>query len=193
MIVLIVSRLGHVLTLLQVQCSVCFTWQHLHCYGYTGAEDPRLPEEHVCYWCLLGDTDQERYNALQMFATKRRTMFHVARNGLRTQTDLGVALGKHLMTSCNASDCADVSSGIEHDRAVEMHTLVRKSKFIVAAAKSKKPGYRATGKALFVPVQDGPSIRRLLETYFDPMTHIGHRVSAQSSHADHDSMRLLTR
>lgn len=188
MVILFASRLGNVLTFFQVQCSVCFTWQHLHCYGYTGAKDPRLPDEHVCYWCLLGDTDEKRYKALQTLATKRRAMFHVARNGLRTQTDLGVALGEYLITLFNTSDYADILLGIEHDIAVEMHALVKKSRFIVAAAKSKKPGYRATGKALFVPVQDGPSIRRLLETYFDPMTHIGHRVSIRFSHADHDFM-----
>lgn len=61
-----------------------------------------------------------------------------------------------------------------------MYAMAKKSSFIVAARNSKKPGYRATGKALYVPAQDDDSIRELLETYFDPMTHCGHHVSVDS-------------
>lgn len=56
--------------------------------------------------------------------------------------------------------------------------MIKKSKFVTGAEKSHKPGYRATGKALFVPSQDDATMRKLLETYFDPMTHVGHRVSS---------------
>lgn len=86
-------RWRHDLTFQQVQCSYCSTWQHLHCYGYTGAADPRLPEEHVCYWCLLGDTDVENYKNLQKLAVRRRAVFHVAKSGLRTRTDLSKVMG----------------------------------------------------------------------------------------------------
>lgn len=78
----------------QVQCSYCSTWQHLHCYGYMGSQDPRLPEEHVCYWCLLGDTDVKGYAALQELAVQRRAMFYISKNGMRTKTDLSKALGE---------------------------------------------------------------------------------------------------
>ena len=61
--------------------------------------------------------------------------------------------------------------------AFEMHTMVKESNFVVKAADFKKPGFRATGKARFVPKKDGASIRHLLETCFDPMIHVGHLVS----------------
>jgi hypothetical protein len=147
-----------------VQCSYCTTWQHLHCYGYTGGEDPRLPEDHVCYWCLLGDTDVENYKNLQQLAVRRRAMFHVARSGLRTRTDFSKALG------------------VGQDQASELHTMIKKSKFVTDAEKSHKPGYRATGKPLFVPAPDDATLRKLLETYFDPMTLVGHHYEARTAH-----------
>lgn len=67
--------------------------------------------------------------------------------------------------------------GIEQKRASSLHTKIKKSVFITQAAKSHKPGYRATGKALFVPRHDSAALRQLLETYFDPMAHISHHVS----------------
>jgi hypothetical protein len=58
--------------------------------------------------------------------------------------------------------------------------MMRRNNFVTDAEKSHKPGYRATGKALFVPVQDDATIRKLLKTYFDPMTHVSHHVSDHS-------------
>ena len=81
------------LTIQQVQCFCCSTWQHLHCYGYTCSDDPRLPDEHFCYWCLLGDTGTSNYTALQEIAVERRAMYHVSKNGMRTRTDLTNLLG----------------------------------------------------------------------------------------------------
>ena len=69
-------------------------------------------------------------------------------------------------------------SGIEQKRASSLHAKIKKSVFVTQAAKSHKPGYRATGKALFVPRHDSAALRKFLETYFDPMSHISHHVSA---------------
>jgi hypothetical protein len=59
--------------------------------------------------------------------------------------------------------------------------MIKESKFVKDAEKSHKPGYRATGKPLFVPTQDDATLRKLLATYFDPMTHIDHHVRPRSS------------
>lgn len=59
--------------------------------------------------------------------------------------------------------------------------MMRRNNFVTDAEKSHKPGYRATGKALFVPVQDDATIRKLIKTYFDPMTHVSHHVSRLST------------
>lgn len=68
--------------------------QHLHCYGYRGSKDPRLPQEHICYWCLLSDADVDNFMALQELAVKLGTMFHVRKSGIKTKTELSKTLGK---------------------------------------------------------------------------------------------------
>lgn len=77
-----------------VECTYCGTWQHLHCYGYTGTDDSRLPEDHTCYQCLLGDEEQAVLVKLQDLALKRRGMHLALQKGLRTQRDFATALGE---------------------------------------------------------------------------------------------------
>lgn len=50
--------------------------------------------------------------------------------------------------------------------------MIVDGKFVEAALGSHKSGYRKTGKALFVPVQDHIKLREMLETYFDPTTRV---------------------
>ncbi|KAI8053490.1 HORMA domain-containing protein [Syncephalis plumigaleata] len=32
-----------------IYCELCHKWGHIHCYGYLGCTDPRLPKYHICY------------------------------------------------------------------------------------------------------------------------------------------------
>lgn len=77
---------------------------------------------------------------------------------------------------CSTDHCFPWT-GIEQKQAGDLHTTLKNSSFVTQAQKSHKPGYRASGKALFVPVLNDAALRNLLETYFDPMTHISHYVS----------------
>jgi len=139
-----------------------------------------LPEEHVCYGCLLGDRDVSNYKALQELSLQRRAMYHVSKSGMRTRTDLAMLLCTfswpiQMMVLANPRWTA-----IDQKRASSMHSKIKKGVFVTQAAKSHKPGYRATGKALFVPRHDSAALRQLLEAYFDPMTHISHHVSTRN-------------
>ena len=78
----------------QVCCKYCDTWQHLSCYGYTGDSDSRLPVNHVCYQCLLGDAEDDTLEKLAKLAQKRRGMHFALKNGLRTQRDFLAETGK---------------------------------------------------------------------------------------------------
>jgi len=76
-----------------VQCTYCSTWQHLQCYGYTDANDLRLPDKHTCYLCLLDGDEQLIKEKLQDLALKRRAMGFALQNGLTTQADLARDMG----------------------------------------------------------------------------------------------------
>lgn len=65
----------------QVACSICGTWQHPVCYGYTGSADTRLPMEHVCYQCLLGETEAPLLAHFKSVALQRKGMRIVQEDG----------------------------------------------------------------------------------------------------------------
>lgn len=81
------------------------------------------------------------------------------------------------VSNCDNGQTNTRLPGVEQKQASSMHAKIKKSVFVTQAAKSHKPGYRATGKALFVPCHDSAALRQLLETCFDPMAHISHHVS----------------
>ncbi|KAH9864039.1 hypothetical protein J1614_009972 [Plenodomus biglobosus] len=41
-----------------ILCQFCHTWQHLHCMGYSGKDDTRIPSDYLCYECLLAKEKQ---------------------------------------------------------------------------------------------------------------------------------------
>ena len=80
------------------ECTYCATWQHLHCYGYTGASDPKLPDDHTCYQCLLGDDQQGCLTKMQALALRRRGMHIALRTGLGNMDDFASDLGASILT-----------------------------------------------------------------------------------------------
>ncbi|KAK4902435.1 hypothetical protein LTR49_027045 [Elasticomyces elasticus] len=143
-----------------VQCGYCKTWQHLPCYGYTDADDPRLPEDHTCYQCLLGDEEKVTLNKLRELAMTRRAMDFALQHGLKTQGEFAADLE---LTSADAQKLYKY--------------LTRESGFIVQAAGSHKAGYKASGKPLFVPTRDAAKHEQMLSSLFDPLMHISHHYT----------------
>ena len=147
-----------------VQCSCCDTWQHLHCYGYTGNDDARLPNEHICYWCLLGDNEKATYKKLGELAIKRRGMHLAMQKGLKSQTEFAEDLG------------------LEMSRTGSVYQDLRREKYVVPTAGSHKAGFKQTGKPLYVPVREGPVFDKMMRNLFDPMTHICHHYQLPATY-----------
>lgn len=59
---------------LQVECEFCFTWQHLHCYGYRETK-PLEDQTHVCYRCLLEGTEDALLLKMTEIAQVRRALW----------------------------------------------------------------------------------------------------------------------
>jgi hypothetical protein len=77
-----------------VCCCFCNRWQHVHCCGYSGIRDPRLPETHACLQCVLGDAFEELSTELKTIALRRRAMSFALQGGLRTKTNLAEIMSK---------------------------------------------------------------------------------------------------
>ena len=53
----------------QVQCDCCDTWQHRHCYALDGQD---LASIHVCYVCLLEDSEKPLLREMRSLSRMRR-------------------------------------------------------------------------------------------------------------------------
>ncbi|KAK0278486.1 hypothetical protein LTR35_009225 [Friedmanniomyces endolithicus] len=141
-----------------VQCGYCRTWQHLPCYGYMTNGDPRLPDDHACYQCMLGGEEKLTLHKLQDLATKRRAMHSVLQHGLRTQ--------------------AEFAHDLELEPAVaqRLYGYLKSSEYVAPASGSHQAGYKASGKVLFVPTFTGDKHELMLRSLFEPLLHISHHV-----------------
>ncbi|KAK0338258.1 hypothetical protein LTR59_002932 [Friedmanniomyces endolithicus] len=135
-----------------VQCGYCRMWQHLPCYGYMNSDDPRLPDEHVCYQCMLGAEEKLTLHKLQDLAMKRRVMGFALQHGLKTQVEFA------------------------HDLAQQLYDYIKSSEFVTPASGSHQAGYKASGKVLFVPTLTGGKHELMLRSLFEPLLHISHHV-----------------
>lgn len=145
-----------------VECVYCGTWQHLHCYGYTGADDPRLPDDHACYQCLLGDEDPANLKKLQHLAAQRRAMHFALQNGLPTQKQFAEKMGLKL------------------SEAASLYNYLKNSGYVVPATGSHSAKYRAAGLPLFVAARSETKHNEMLQTLFDPLMHIAHHYQLPS-------------
>lgn len=174
-----------------VECAYCGTWQHLHCYGYTGADDPRLPDDHACYQCLLGIEEPLSLTKLQHLAAKRRAMHFALQSGLTTQKQFAEEMGKMSLRVHDGSQLTIICIGLKLSEAAPLYNYLKNSGYVVPATGSHSAKYKATGLPSFVAVRDGPKHEEMLQELFDPLMHIAHHVCLKpafwnsASGADH--------
>ncbi|KAF2089473.1 DNA-binding protein [Saccharata proteae CBS 121410] len=82
-----------------INCSFCETWQHLHCYGYRGVDDPRIPSTHACYRCLLEDKEVPLLHELKNLALLRRGIHVIQDNGFSDEQKFAETLHCDLQTA----------------------------------------------------------------------------------------------
>lgn len=69
-----------------MRCGYCQEWKHVRCYGYLDDQDPRQPQKHACYTCLLGKGSNA--STAQNLATVRRVITTVDDKRPETLGDL---------------------------------------------------------------------------------------------------------
>ncbi|KAH9810921.1 HORMA domain [Teratosphaeria destructans] len=145
-----------------VCCTYCDTWQHLPCYGYIGRDDPRIPNDHVCYQCLLGDEEQPLLESLKELSTRRRGMDFALLHGLKSMKQFAKDMD------------------LESWEAMPVYQHLKNMKYIVEASGSHKPGYSQTGKPLYVAARSGEEHEDMMQKLFDPTLHIEHHYHLPS-------------
>ncbi|ORY13070.1 HORMA domain-domain-containing protein [Clohesyomyces aquaticus] len=137
-----------------INCSFCDTWQHLHCYGYRGSDDPRIPTVHACYDCLLQGAEHELLRELRCLALCRRAI-HILQ-GQEVTNDKELANVLH----CDLQTATGVTSHF------------RKEKYLVPSSGPKKA---SSGKRFSLNKDEGV-VALMVKEYFDPLAKISHHV-----------------
>nr|POE47192.1 hypothetical protein CFP56_00524 [Quercus suber] len=118
------------------------------------SQDSRLPEEHACYKCLLGEEDTPLSRRLTDLSLMRRGIHFAQEHGLTTQQQFGKDMGPIFVAFGRAG-------------------------YVVDSKVSRKGSDAA--KPRLVVVTRGPNHRKMLEELFSPMLHIAHYVRSVSA------------
>jgi len=159
MVVLLPTVVVHMVNREQIQCRFCHCWQHLPCYGYRNSEDPRIPEIHACYKCLLLDKELDIYRKLEGFALLRKGAHVLLEYGYNNDRQFAEAI------HCNIQDAARIQKRL------------RREGFVEATPGSHSAGFSRTGKPKFTASKSGENRARLFKTYFEPTFEIGHHFA----------------
>lgn len=141
-------------------CDICDSWQHAHCYGYVNLTDPRMPNEHVCYVCLLGKDEAQVLDELRNMALLRRAIhLLVEKNGMRTVKSFAEDLQCDLQTASNV---------VRH---------LKSQNYLVRTSESHTRGFAQTGKPSMKLATYGSQYQTLMKQFFDPSSNIAHHLA----------------
>ncbi|KAK2757653.1 DNA binding protein [Arachnomyces sp. PD_36] len=146
-----------------IQCVFCQSRQHLLCYGYARRDDPKIPDTHVCYKCLLEPNEAPLLCEMGTLVLLRRALRVIIEEGYPHRIrDFSQKL------HCNGQTIVQVTD------------LLNKQGLIQATPNSKRKGFTQTGLPKY-RIPDSPKVReRLQQEIFDPFVKISHHVSSNS-------------
>lgn len=58
------------------------------CYGFCGIQDPKLPDTHACYKCLLGSDEDKLLREMHTLALLRRALKIIMEEGYPNRTKI---------------------------------------------------------------------------------------------------------
>ncbi|PYH46883.1 putative meiosis specific protein Hop1 [Aspergillus saccharolyticus JOP 1030-1] len=141
----------------KAMCSFCHSHQHLACYGYTDSDDPRLPEVHACYRCLLRLKEGPVLQEMTSLVLLRRAIQIIQTEGYPSHTSTFTE-----KLHCNGQT------------VIQMTDVLRKRELLEATPGYKSKGFIRRGLPKFF-IPDSEEVRRTIqEEILDPMLKIRH-------------------
>ncbi|KAF1998309.1 hypothetical protein P154DRAFT_564865 [Amniculicola lignicola CBS 123094] len=138
-----------------MQCCFCDMWQHLHCYGYLGTDDPRVPAVYACYQCLLEGKNDKVLRELRTITLFRRAIHLLEKRDISGDKELSTAL------HCGIQD------------TTKIRTQLQQQGFL-APSLGPKGG---KGSRRLTLVRSKAIVSQMREEYFNPTRSIAHLVS----------------
>ncbi|KAG2418035.1 hypothetical protein HFD88_001135 [Aspergillus terreus] len=147
-----------------IECGFCHTRQHLLCYGFRDAADPRIPETHACYQCLLEPNEPHLLSEMTTLVLLRRALKIIVDEGYPKKTSLFTQ-----KLHCNGQT------------TVQITDLLKKRGFIQPTPGYKAKGFVRKGLPKFGLVPSDDVYRRMEREIFEPMLKIQHHYTRQAA------------
>ncbi|KAH0562398.1 hypothetical protein GP486_002908 [Trichoglossum hirsutum] len=136
--------------------------QHVHCYGYHSNQDPRIPNPHACYSCLLGGTEAQILEDLRRDCLFRRALKLVYENGYPTSEKKFSEL---------------LGCSLQEARLITVR--LRKENFIDSMNHKKRSNQK--GIPRWKVLRATATIEAIKMRYFDPFARIAHHYDIPRS------------
>ncbi|KAL1859932.1 hypothetical protein Plec18170_001879 [Paecilomyces lecythidis] len=130
---------------------------HSLCYGFINPTDPRLPETHACYRCLLEPSEPSLIPELNTLVLLRRALKIIMEDGYPHRISV---FSQKL--HCNGQT------------VVQVENLLRKQGFIRPTPGNKSRGFLATGLPKYTIPQSPEHKSRIQREIFNPVAKIEH-------------------
>lgn len=163
----------------KIACDYCNTWQHCHCYGYLGLRDPRIPDKHACYLCLLGKKEGGLLKELRDLVLLRNAVHVLKRDGgLKNINSLKSDLRK---LTIDSGYKADLFVDVDSESAKAVIKTLKTKKYLSEALVSSQRGLSHRTKPNMELVSQGPMYKAMMNEYFDPSSKIAHHVGCSQT------------
>ncbi|KAI9867808.1 MAG: DNA binding protein [Trichoglossum hirsutum] len=143
-------------------CDFCGQSQHVHCYGYHSSHDPRIPNPHACYSCLLGGTEAQILEDLRRDCLFRRALKLVYENGYPTSEKKFSGL-----LGCSLQEARLITKRLKEE------------KFIDSMNHKKRSNQKGVPK--FKVLKAAATVEAMKSRYFDPLARIAHHYNVLRS------------
>ncbi|EAW06931.1 putative meiosis specific protein Hop1 [Aspergillus clavatus NRRL 1] len=147
-----------------LECAFCHMRQHVACYGFDGPNDPRIPDIHACYQCLLEPKEIQLLCEMNSLVLLRRALKIIIEEGYPSRTSLFTQ-----KLHCNGQT------------VIQITDILKKQNILQPTPGYKQKGFLRRGLPKFnIPSSDQIQLK-IKNEIFNPMTKIGHHYNQKVS------------
>ncbi|RAQ48013.1 putative meiosis specific protein Hop1 [Aspergillus flavus] len=140
-----------------LNCAFCCTRQHFLCYGFEGPNDPKVPDVHACYKCLLGPSDTQLLQEMNSLVLLRKALKVILNEGFPNKISEFTQ-----KLHCNGQTIIQITD------------ILKKKGFVQPTPGYKLKGFARRGLPKYSIPQSENIRQRLKKEIFHPMVKIEH-------------------
>ncbi|RHZ69383.1 hypothetical protein CDV55_102220 [Aspergillus turcosus] len=137
---------------------------HAACYGFDSSDDPRIPDVHACYQCLLEPNEVKLLSEITSLVLLRRALKIIMEEGYPSHTSLFTQ-----KLHCNGQT------------VIQITDILKKQNILQPTPGYKQKGFLRKGLPKFKISPSEAIQQKIKEEIFNPMAKIGHHYAVKAS------------